>query len=145
MTRFSIDPAAVRGRRPGDGPDGGRSAVVDDDGDAPADRREDHLTRHLARPLPRWQVHIAGALDTLPDTTARALKVAVGATRECPTGAHVTLAVGYGVYLTFPLNTPGKVDHRALRPVEEGGAWVVDQQEDYITRADQVRSVLLGK
>ena len=32
----------------------------------------------------------------LPDTTARALKQAVEATRECRTGAHVTLAVGYG-------------------------------------------------
>ncbi|WP_201305150.1 polyprenyl diphosphate synthase [Streptomyces sp. GS7] len=57
---------------------------------------EEVLTRHLARPLPRWQVHVAGALDTLPDTTAHALKEAVEATRDCTTGAHVTLAVGYG-------------------------------------------------
>ncbi|MFD8597253.1 polyprenyl diphosphate synthase [Kitasatospora sp. NPDC059646] len=57
---------------------------------------EDVLTRHLAGPQPRWQVHVAGALDTLPDTTARALKEAVEVTRECPTGAHITLAVGYG-------------------------------------------------
>jgi short-chain Z-isoprenyl diphosphate synthase len=42
-----------------------------------------------------WQVHIAGALDLLPDTTARALKRAVEASRSCTTGAHVTLAVGY--------------------------------------------------
>ncbi len=45
---------------------------------------------------PAWQVHLAGALDVLPDTTARALKRAVEASRDCTTGAHVTLAVGYG-------------------------------------------------
>jgi short-chain Z-isoprenyl diphosphate synthase len=32
-------------------------------------------------------------LDVLPDTTARALKQAAEATRECATGAHVTLAI----------------------------------------------------
>jgi short-chain Z-isoprenyl diphosphate synthase len=45
---------------------------------------------------PTWQVHIAGDLDALPDTTAAALKTAVEASRGCSTGAHVTLAVGYG-------------------------------------------------
>ena len=45
---------------------------------------------------PTWEVHIAGTLDLLPDTTARALKRAVDASRDCSTGAHVTLAVGYG-------------------------------------------------
>jgi short-chain Z-isoprenyl diphosphate synthase len=45
---------------------------------------------------PAWQVHLAGALDVLPDTTAQALKRAVEASRDCTTGAHVTLAVGYG-------------------------------------------------
>jgi len=35
-------------------------------------------------------------LDALPDSTARALKDAVEATRGCTTGAHVTLAIGYG-------------------------------------------------
>jgi short-chain Z-isoprenyl diphosphate synthase len=45
---------------------------------------------------PAWQVHLAGALDLLPDTTAQALKQAVEASRDCTTGAHVTLAVGYG-------------------------------------------------
>lgn len=52
----------------------------------------DRFTRQEAR----WQVHVAGMLDALPDTTARALKDAVEATRTCTTGAHVTLAVGYG-------------------------------------------------
>ncbi len=32
----------------------------------------------------------------LPDSTAAALKEAVEASRDCTTGAHVTLAVGYG-------------------------------------------------
>jgi short-chain Z-isoprenyl diphosphate synthase len=45
---------------------------------------------------PAWQVHLAGTLDVLPDTTAQALKRAVEASRDCTTGAHVTLAVGYG-------------------------------------------------
>jgi undecaprenyl diphosphate synthase len=33
--------------------------------------------------------------SAIPDTTATALKAAVEATRDCTTGAHVTLAVGY--------------------------------------------------
>jgi short-chain Z-isoprenyl diphosphate synthase len=45
---------------------------------------------------PAWRVHIAGSLDLLPATTAEALKRAVEASRGCATGAHVTLAVGYG-------------------------------------------------
>ncbi len=45
---------------------------------------------------PTWQVHIAGDLDILPDSTARALKNAAEVSRGCTTGAHVTLAVGYG-------------------------------------------------
>ena len=52
--------------------------------------------RALARRTTRWQVHVAGMLDALPDSTARALKDAVEATRDCTTGAHVTLAIGYG-------------------------------------------------
>jgi short-chain Z-isoprenyl diphosphate synthase len=35
-------------------------------------------------------------LDVLPDSTARALKHAVEVTRDCTTGGHVTLAIGYG-------------------------------------------------
>jgi short-chain Z-isoprenyl diphosphate synthase len=57
---------------------------------------EDVVCDRLARSQTTWQVHIAGPLDVLPDTTARALKEAVEATRRCETGAHVTLAVGYG-------------------------------------------------
>lgn len=53
------------------------------------------LTR-ISTPDPAWQVHIAGLVDMLPDSTARALKDAAGATATCLTGAHVTLCVGYG-------------------------------------------------
>jgi short-chain Z-isoprenyl diphosphate synthase len=45
---------------------------------------------------PAWQVHLAGNPDALPDSTARVLKEAVEASRDCASGRHVTLAVGYG-------------------------------------------------
>jgi short-chain Z-isoprenyl diphosphate synthase len=57
---------------------------------------EQEVAGKLARPDGRWQVHLAGTLDVLPDSTARALKNAVEATRLCATGLHVTLAIGYG-------------------------------------------------
>jgi short-chain Z-isoprenyl diphosphate synthase len=53
------------------------------------------LTR-IATPDPAWQVHIAGLVDMLPGSTARALKDAAEATSGGPAGAHVTLCVGYG-------------------------------------------------
>jgi short-chain Z-isoprenyl diphosphate synthase len=68
-------------------------------GDAEVAFLMDVIEQVVARQLssdPAWQVHIAGDLDALPDTTARALKEAVEASRDCATGAHVTLAVGYG-------------------------------------------------
>ncbi|WP_328464259.1 polyprenyl diphosphate synthase [Streptomyces sp. NBC_00448] len=57
---------------------------------------EDLVGRRLARPDARRQMHIAGSLDALPDRTAEVLKEAVEVTRDCATGAHVTLAIGYG-------------------------------------------------
>jgi len=57
---------------------------------------EDVVAERLCRPGSPWKVHLAGALDTLPDTTAAALKRAVERTHDSTTGAHVTLAVGYG-------------------------------------------------
>lgn len=57
---------------------------------------EQVVTNRLARPGGAWQVHIAGRLDGLPDSTAHALKEAVEATRDRTTGASVTLAIGYG-------------------------------------------------
>ena len=41
-------------------------------------------------------MHLAGLLDLLPDTTSLALKEAVEATKDCSTGNHITLAIGYG-------------------------------------------------
>ncbi len=43
----------------------------------------------------RWRVHPVGALDLLPDSTARILKEAADATRGVD-GLVVNLAVGYG-------------------------------------------------
>jgi short-chain Z-isoprenyl diphosphate synthase len=57
---------------------------------------EEVMAPRLGRRDARWQVHVAGLLDALPSSTARALKDAVEATRDCDTGAHVTLAIGYG-------------------------------------------------
>ncbi|MET8865425.1 polyprenyl diphosphate synthase [Nonomuraea sp. NPDC004580] len=57
---------------------------------------EQMVTDRFDRPDARWRVHVAGMLDMLPDTTARALKSAVEATRSCDTGFHLTLAIGYG-------------------------------------------------
>jgi short-chain Z-isoprenyl diphosphate synthase len=57
---------------------------------------EQVVTERLIKPEPTWQVQLAGLLDVLRDSTARALKDAADATRHCRTGAHVTLAVGYG-------------------------------------------------
>jgi short-chain Z-isoprenyl diphosphate synthase len=45
---------------------------------------------------PGWQVHVAGLVDLLPDSTARALKQASEATSTCTTGGQLTLCVGYG-------------------------------------------------
>ncbi|MBM9503261.1 polyprenyl diphosphate synthase [Actinacidiphila acididurans] len=57
---------------------------------------EEVVTDKLTRPDAKWQVHIAGTLDILPDSTAHVLKRAVDATRDSATGYHVTLAIGYG-------------------------------------------------
>lgn len=57
---------------------------------------EDLANRVRGEPRPRWSMHVAGALDVLPDTTAHALKAAVEATATCSAGKHLTLAVGYG-------------------------------------------------
>ena len=43
----------------------------------------------------RWRVHPVGALDLLPDETARALKGAADRTSDVE-GLHVNVAVGYG-------------------------------------------------
>jgi short-chain Z-isoprenyl diphosphate synthase len=43
----------------------------------------------------RWRLHVAGQLDLLPDTTARALKEAVELTRDRADAGDLTLAIGY--------------------------------------------------
>ncbi len=57
---------------------------------------EQVVVTRIATPEPAWQVHIAGLVDMLPDTTAIALKQAADVTSSASTGAHVTLCVGYG-------------------------------------------------
>jgi short-chain Z-isoprenyl diphosphate synthase len=57
---------------------------------------EEVVRARLVQREARWQVHVAGTLDVLSGSTARALKEAVEATRDCATGAHLTLAIGYG-------------------------------------------------
>jgi short-chain Z-isoprenyl diphosphate synthase len=57
---------------------------------------EEVLAPRLARSETGWRVHVAGLLDLLPASTANAVKDTVAATRTCGTGAHLTLAVGYG-------------------------------------------------
>jgi short-chain Z-isoprenyl diphosphate synthase len=57
---------------------------------------EEIVAQQLGRPGGRWQVHVAGMLDLLPDRTARALKEAVEVTEDVATGNHITLAIGYG-------------------------------------------------
>ncbi|WP_439664720.1 polyprenyl diphosphate synthase [Lentzea sp. HUAS TT2] len=42
-----------------------------------------------------WQVHVAGRLDLLPDTTRNALKLAAEDTRDRAAEFHLTIAVGY--------------------------------------------------
>lgn len=57
---------------------------------------ESCVAERLADPDARWRVHVVGALDVLPAQTAHALKRAVEVTRGCTSGAHLTLAIGYG-------------------------------------------------
>ncbi|MFI6826333.1 MULTISPECIES: polyprenyl diphosphate synthase [unclassified Kribbella] len=52
------------------------------------------LAEHVRRDH-RWRLHVAGQLDLLPDTTARALKEAVEATRDRTDAGDLTLAIGY--------------------------------------------------
>jgi short-chain Z-isoprenyl diphosphate synthase len=42
-----------------------------------------------------WQLHLAGRLDALPDSTAHALKLARDATRAHNARFHLTVAIGY--------------------------------------------------
>lgn len=57
---------------------------------------EQIATDRLARPDASWKLHVAGRLDALPASTAAALREAVAASSARNTGAHLTLAIGYG-------------------------------------------------
>ncbi|OLT18590.1 di-trans,poly-cis-decaprenylcistransferase [Pseudonocardia sp. CNS-139] len=57
---------------------------------------EEVTARELADPASPWRVHLAGRLDMLPASCARALKEAEELTRDRPPGADVTVAIGYG-------------------------------------------------
>jgi short-chain Z-isoprenyl diphosphate synthase len=52
------------------------------------------LADHVRRDH-RWRLHVAGQLDLLPDSTARALKEAVEATRDRADAGDLTIAIGY--------------------------------------------------
>ena len=54
---------------------------------------EETVTELMAQS--KWRLHPVGALDLLPDSTARLLKEAEEATRDAP-GPMVNIAVGYG-------------------------------------------------
>ncbi|GIG91930.1 polyprenyl diphosphate synthase [Plantactinospora endophytica] len=53
------------------------------------------VAARLAERPGRWQLHLAGRLDTLPDSTRHALKLARDATAERGARFHLTIAVGY--------------------------------------------------
>jgi short-chain Z-isoprenyl diphosphate synthase len=57
---------------------------------------EHRVVTRITAAEPPWQVHIAGLVDMLPDSTSSALKQAADQTLGCATGSHVTLCVGYG-------------------------------------------------
>lgn len=56
---------------------------------------EEVIAERLARPDGRWQVHVAGRLDALPDDTAHALKAVRDVTLDRGLTRHLTIAVGY--------------------------------------------------
>ncbi|XVV16826.1 polyprenyl diphosphate synthase [Actinoplanes sp. CA-131856] len=56
---------------------------------------EDVVAERLRRPASPWQVHLAGRLDVLPDSTRNALKLAEEETRDPAATSHLTIAIGY--------------------------------------------------
>jgi short-chain Z-isoprenyl diphosphate synthase len=53
------------------------------------------IAERLIRRPGLWQLHLAGRLDALPDSTRHALKLAQDATRDRDARFHLTIAVGY--------------------------------------------------
>ena len=58
------------------------------------DLTETVLAEHVRRDH-RWRLHVAGQLDLLPDSTARALKETVEETRDRPDAGDLTIAIAY--------------------------------------------------
>ncbi|GAA1413074.1 polyprenyl diphosphate synthase [Catellatospora coxensis] len=56
---------------------------------------EDVVAERLTRPSSIWQIHPAGRLDVLPESTRHALKLAEEATRDNDTAFHLNIAIGY--------------------------------------------------
>jgi short-chain Z-isoprenyl diphosphate synthase len=56
---------------------------------------EEVVAQRMAQPDGRWQVHVAGRLEVLPDSTAHALKAVRDATLDRGLTHHLTVAVGY--------------------------------------------------
>jgi short-chain Z-isoprenyl diphosphate synthase len=56
---------------------------------------EEIVCQRLAQHSHVWQVHVAGNLDVLPDSTRHALKLAEEATRDTGADCHLTVAIGY--------------------------------------------------
>jgi short-chain Z-isoprenyl diphosphate synthase len=101
---------------------------------------EDVVSGHLGQAGASWQVHVVGLLDLLPTSTAHALKNAVEQTRDCATGAHVTLAVGYGGRQELVDAVRSLIDDRAASgdSVEQiAEALTVDQIAEYLYTAGE--------
>lgn len=60
------------------------------------DVAEHVIAERLSRAASPWQIHLAGQLDLVPESTALALKRAAEATRDRRSGLHLTVAIGYG-------------------------------------------------
>ncbi|TCO49996.1 short-chain Z-isoprenyl diphosphate synthase [Kribbella antiqua] len=80
----------------------------------------DHVRRN-----DRWRLHVAGQLDLLPDSTARALKEAVEETRDRTDAGDLTIAIGYSgrgevVDAVRGLLDEAAVSGRSLSDVAEG-------------------------
>ncbi|MFF7459655.1 hypothetical protein [Kitasatospora sp. NPDC008115] len=91
----------------------------------------DCVTAHAATPPPA-----ATPGGTGPATAGAVIRIPQGP------DSH---PAGYGVYITFTAGTSEEPARRALRLVEEGGAWVVDQYEDDILGESLLRRVLLRR
>ncbi len=72
------------------------------------------IGERLARPEGDWQIHVAGRLDLLPDSTAHALKLAVERTSDRARGCHLMVAIGYGGRAEIVAAVRGLLDDAAL-------------------------------